>query len=118
MAEPILSDESVELVIALRIPIDVVDHVMGKLSGLGKTGETYLVGADKLMRSDSAKNPDQFSIRASFADPLRAKISTPAVLHWQASSICRDISGEMRPNCVRFWLTLSAMPSILRKKAA
>jgi len=49
---------------------------MGKRTGLGKTGETYLVGTDKLMRSNSSKDPEHFSIKASFADPERGKVDT------------------------------------------
>src|SRR3990167_694862 len=40
-------------VLVLQIPIDQINNVMMGRSGLGETGETYLVGNDKLMRSDS-----------------------------------------------------------------
>ncbi len=40
-------------VLALQMPIDRIDQVMQVTSGMGETGETYLVGPDQLMRSSS-----------------------------------------------------------------
>ena len=39
--------------LAFQIPIADVNEIMQERTGLGETGETYLVGADRLMRSDS-----------------------------------------------------------------
>jgi len=40
-------------VIAFQLPTDRILGIMNYTSGMGETGETYLVGQDKLMRSDS-----------------------------------------------------------------
>jgi methyl-accepting chemotaxis protein len=40
-------------VIALQVPTDRIIDIMNFDAGMGETGETYLVGADRLMRSDS-----------------------------------------------------------------
>ncbi len=40
-------------VLIFQMPVSKIDAVMQDRSGLGETGETYLVGADKLMRSNS-----------------------------------------------------------------
>ncbi|TCT15474.1 methyl-accepting chemotaxis protein [Natranaerovirga pectinivora] len=40
-------------VVALQLSDDDINSVMTNATGLGETGETYLVGADYLMRSDS-----------------------------------------------------------------
>jgi len=45
-------------VLAVQVPIDEIDRIMTsgerwRIEGLGETGETYLVGADFKMRSDS-----------------------------------------------------------------
>ncbi len=40
-------------VIAFQLPTDGILGIMNYSSGMGETGETYLVGQDKLMRSDS-----------------------------------------------------------------
>ena len=46
---------------------------------MGNTGETYLVGPDKLMRSDSYLDPEDHSVAASFADPDAGSVNTVAV---------------------------------------
>lgn len=48
-------------------------------SGLGKTGETYLVGPDKLMRSNSFGDPQYHTVQASFANPEKGKVDTESV---------------------------------------
>lgn len=68
MLSPIGDPGRIEGVLALQFPISVVNQLMTmdrkwEESGLGKTGETYLVGPDGLMRSDSRlflENPEQF----------------------------------------------------------
>ncbi|MCP3942365.1 MAG: methyl-accepting chemotaxis protein [Desulfobacteraceae bacterium] len=58
-------------VIALQVSTRQIDAIMQNNIGMGKTGETYLVGEDLLMRSDSRFEP-QSTI-------LKKKIDTPAV---------------------------------------
>ncbi len=54
MATPILDEHEALLgVLALRMPEDHINEILQQAAGLGETGETYLVGADFLMRSDS-----------------------------------------------------------------
>lgn len=53
--------------VALQFPIDKVNHIMQQRDGMGETGETYLVGKDKLMRSDSFLDAENRSVLASFA---------------------------------------------------
>lgn len=52
---------------------------MQQRDGMGKTGETYLVGPDKLMRSDSFLDPANHSVKASFANPSKGMVDTEAV---------------------------------------
>ena len=40
-------------VLIIRLPVEQINTVMMRKEGLGDTGETYLVGKDMLMRSDS-----------------------------------------------------------------
>lgn len=61
--------EGIEGVAVLRIPIEAVNKVMRVRAGMGKTGETFLVGPDGLMRSDLHSDPEAHSVVASFADP-------------------------------------------------
>lgn len=47
------SDSNLLGVLAFQISIDAINSIMQVTSGMGETGETYLVGPDNLMRSDS-----------------------------------------------------------------
>jgi class 3 adenylate cyclase len=68
MVSPVGSQDRVEGVIALQFPISKINRLMTmdkrwEESGMGKTGETFIVGADDLMRSDSRlflENPEAF----------------------------------------------------------
>lgn len=53
--------------IAYQQPLDKVGNILGNREGMGETGESYLVGQDKLMRSDSYLNPTDYSVVASFS---------------------------------------------------
>ncbi|MCP4403148.1 MAG: HAMP domain-containing protein [bacterium] len=79
IAQPLLNNnDEIELVVALQIPIDVINTVMLERSGLGDTGETYLVGTNQLIRSDSYIDPTNYSVKASLADRTTGKIDTEA----------------------------------------
>jgi methyl-accepting chemotaxis protein len=62
-----------------QMPLAKINAVMGERTGMGKTGETYLVGPDKLMRSDSFLDPKHHTVAASFADRVKGKADTEAV---------------------------------------
>ncbi len=64
--------------LVFQMPIDKINAIMGERTGLGKTGETYLVGQDKLMRSDSYLDPKHHTVSASFADPSKGSVDTEA----------------------------------------
>jgi class 3 adenylate cyclase len=68
MVSPVGPQGRVEGVLALQFPISKINRLMTadkkwEAAGMGKTGETFLVGPDSLMRSDSRmflENPEQF----------------------------------------------------------
>jgi class 3 adenylate cyclase len=68
MVSPVGTQGRVEGVMALQFPISKLNRLMTmdkrwKESGMGKTGETFIVGPDDLMRSDSRlflENPEAF----------------------------------------------------------
>ena len=64
--------------IAYQQPLEHINEILGHRTGMGETGESYLVGQDNLMRSDSYLNPTQFSVKASFKD--QNKITTTAAI--------------------------------------
>jgi methyl-accepting chemotaxis protein len=79
IATPVYSEGKRVGVLAFQFPIDRLNAIMLERDGMGETGETYLVGEDGLMRSDSYLNPDELSVVASFANPETGSVDTPAV---------------------------------------
>ena len=53
-------------VLVFRLPFTDIDEIMQERTGLGKSGQTYLVGIDKRMRSNSILFPSTHSLSASF----------------------------------------------------
>ncbi|GLQ07653.1 methyl-accepting chemotaxis protein [Sneathiella chinensis] len=53
IASPVLMDGFVVGVVAFQLSTERIDNLMQNSAGLGETGESYLVGKDKLMRSNS-----------------------------------------------------------------
>lgn len=70
IASPIYDGNQKAGILIFQTPVDKIDAVMQERSGMGETGETYLVGPDKLMRSNS-----RFSEKATI---LSSKIDTVA----------------------------------------
>jgi len=77
---PILNENNVIGVIALQLSTKQIDEIMQENTGMGKTGETLLVGKDYLMRSNS-----RFS-------------ETPTILQQKVESIAVKDSFEEKTN--------------------
>ncbi|MDP6707062.1 MAG: methyl-accepting chemotaxis protein [Alphaproteobacteria bacterium] len=78
IAQPVVNGGKVELVVALQLSLKAINAIMQQRDGMGETGETYLVGSDNLMRSDSYLDPKHHSVVASFADPAKGRVDTVA----------------------------------------
>ncbi|MCF8083235.1 MAG: hypothetical protein K9M96_09080 [Deltaproteobacteria bacterium] len=78
VAQPLMHGGKVELMVALQLPLEAINKIMQEREGMGETGETYLVGPDKLMRSDSYLDPQNHSVKASFANPAQGSVDTEA----------------------------------------
>ncbi|MDT8316490.1 MAG: methyl-accepting chemotaxis protein [bacterium] len=80
IAQPVVDkrDGDIETVVALQLSLGAINAIMTERSGMGKTGETYLVGQDKLMRSDSFLDSVNHSVKASFANPSKGSVDTEA----------------------------------------
>lgn len=76
IAQPVVHDGKIEMVVAMQLSLDSINAVMQQRVGMGKTGETYLVGSDHLMRSDSFLDPQNHTVKASFANPAQGKVET------------------------------------------
>ncbi len=83
LASPVLSDGQLSALLLLELPIAPLNQVMQTRQGLGEAGETYLVGNDGLLRSDSVRFPEQQAPRAQQA-------GTPL----QGETIERALRGE------------------------
>lgn len=70
-----------------QMPLDKITEIMGHRSGLGETGETYLLGSDGLMRSDSFSQPETHSVINAFRNPDTAKM--------QSNSLNLALQGQM-----------------------
>ncbi len=78
IASPVYRNDNIIGVIIFQIPIEPINEIMLERAGMGETGESYLVGSDYLMRSDSYLNPEQFSVSASFKHPETGSVKTTA----------------------------------------
>ncbi len=78
MAQPLIHNDEIEIIVALQLSLQTINTIMQERSGMGNSGETYLVGPDRLMRSDSFLDPANYSVKASFASPDKGSIRTQA----------------------------------------
>ena len=82
IAQPLLAaSQEVELIIALKLPLKGINDITSIREGMGQSGESYLVGSDFRMRSDSYLDADNRSVQASFAGSVSDNgIQTSAVI--------------------------------------
>lgn len=66
-------------VTALQISIDRINSITRHREVMGETGESYLVGADNLMRSDSYLSPQQFSVNKAFSHTSAKKAISDSI---------------------------------------
>lgn len=98
IAQPVASDGKVELVVGLQLSLDAINKMMQQREGMGESGESYLVGQDKLMRSDSFLDQTNHTVKASFANPAKGKVdsisSNKALAGKSGSEIVIDYNGN------------------------
>jgi methyl-accepting chemotaxis protein len=98
IAQPLVHGGKIEVVVALQLSLEAINGFMTERSGMGQTGETYLVGPDKLMRSDSFLDPVNHTVKASFANPELGRVDSHAVAEALAgksgSGIIIDYNGN------------------------
>ncbi|NQD93270.1 methyl-accepting chemotaxis protein [Pseudomonas sp. CrR25] len=71
LVAPVLSEGEFLALLVLELPLAPLNNVMQARQGLGEAGETYLVGADGRLRSDSVRFAEQRVARTdSPASPL------------------------------------------------
>lgn len=70
VTHPVINNDRLDLIIALQISENELNHIMQQRQGMGETGEAYLVGPDFRMRSDSVLSSNSHSVEASFAGTI------------------------------------------------
>jgi methyl-accepting chemotaxis protein len=73
IAEPIMQGAQIVGVLAFQMPIGRINAVMQRAEGMGESGETYIVGGDYLMRSDSR------FLKQGETSILKQEVRTPTV---------------------------------------
>jgi methyl-accepting chemotaxis protein len=64
---------------------------------MGRTGESYLVGSNKLMHPDSYLDPENHSVNASFPNPEKGRVDTDAAKE-AFSRNTNERNWRIRPN--------------------
>jgi methyl-accepting chemotaxis protein len=70
------SDGAARGVLAVELPLAQVDLAMASRNGLGETGETFLIGSDRLFRSDSTfTDAKDFLVTSYTSAPLETALA-------------------------------------------
>lgn len=93
------NDGSISLVVALQLSIDAINSVMQVREGMGESGESYLVGPDFKMRSNSYLDPINRTVEASFAgtvevNGVRTVASQEALKGHTGAQVIDDYNGN------------------------
>ncbi len=81
IAQPLVSEEGeIELIVVLQLHDNSLSSIMDQREGMGETGESYLVGQDHLMRSNSFLDTAQRTMQASLNDPKNGSVKTSSVM--------------------------------------
>ncbi|WP_370979156.1 methyl-accepting chemotaxis protein [Agaribacterium sp. ZY112] len=100
IATPIFDNSERIGVLVFQMPLEPVDAIMDQRSGMGESGESYLVGPDFLMRSDSHISPETHSVAASFRKPELGSVDTFAAHSALDGNIGAQIITDYNGNTV------------------
>jgi len=74
VAAPVFDGRQVVGAVVFQIPLDRVSRIIGETTGMGTTGETYAIGADRLFRSES-RFSDSLGVESTVLNP-KLKVDT------------------------------------------
>ncbi len=96
LGAPVFVDGKFRSVIVLQLSDKAISKIMQFRKGYGTSQEDYLVGSDKLMRSNSYLDPKGHSIKASFANnaTVQTKASVNALKGETGTEIIIDYNGH------------------------
>ncbi|WP_045858408.1 methyl-accepting chemotaxis protein [Teredinibacter purpureus] len=106
IATPIYYNDKLTSVLIFQMPLEPINTIMGERSGMGKSGESYLVGQDYLMRSDAYLDLKNRSVVASFRHPKEGSVRTEAVE--------RALQGESAERIIRDYNNNAVLSSYSR----
>ncbi len=82
-------------VVALQMPLASINKIMQERSGLGESGETFLVGKDYLMRSDSRFEKESTVLKKE----VKTQASEAALSGKSACEVVPDYRGTLVWSC-------------------
>jgi len=96
LATPVYFFGELEAILIFQISDAAINSIMQFRVGYGESQEDYLVGPDKLMRSDSYLDPKGHSLKASFANnaTVKTKASNEAVSGKTDTQVVIDYNGN------------------------
>ncbi len=65
--------------LVIQLPLDRIAEVVQSRQGLGKGGETLLLGADRKLRADTFRNKTTHNVASSFEHESKVSVDSPAV---------------------------------------
>lgn len=89
VASPIYDDGKAIGVLALQISNEIINEIMQQKAGLGESGETYLVGEDLLLRSDSRFSKEPTVLQQE----IKTEASTEVLNGLSNDKIIKDYRG-------------------------
>jgi methyl-accepting chemotaxis protein len=93
MAQPIMDKGNPLFAIVLQLAPEGINNFMQERTGMGETGESFVIGPDFLMRSDSFLDANH-KMQASFEKPETGSVKTTAALEgFQNKTDTKDIMG-------------------------
>ncbi|MCV2884736.1 methyl-accepting chemotaxis protein [Aestuariibacter sp. AA17] len=90
---------NVSMIVAVQLPLEPINEIMQVRAGMGETGESYLIGPDYRMRSDSFLDQTNRTVSASFAgtvakNGVKSEAVERALQGEQGVEIIEDYRGE------------------------
>ena len=104
-ALPLVNQDQVELVVVARLSVALIDAVMQERSGMGETGESFLVGPDGLWRSNSRRIEAGAVLNPEFRLPAE---TAQAMTRSAGAGVRENVRGR---KVLRSWSPLVVSPA-------
>jgi len=111
IARPVLFQGEVAIIVALQVPLNQIDAIMQDRIGLGETGETYLIGPDKMWRSES-RFTKELGVATTILNPKTTvdTVASRSALTGQEGSQ-EKIDGYRSVPVLSSWMPVTVMQS-------